>query len=298
MTTWFLTKERPRIVWFQFSLVLGVALALYKRCFPRLCETLVADIHTKALRRDGGRFGRFAVRPIKGWVLRACSRILVTNPENADFATQEFGVSPNTLTDPLPSPPPGVGPPAVDERNAGQLAHGPVVFICSYARDEPVGLIIETLEIMGEQVDALFTGDPSRLKGLERRQLSAVGRFTGFLPDPEYWALLRSASAVVVLTDEPACLPCGAYEAIAVERRPVLLEDRRAQVVFSGLALFVAPTPKALAAVIREARGPRGELDRAAIEGYEREWTRDWEALNAGHNGGSTSPSGDDTVPI
>lgn len=136
-------------------------------------------------------------------------------------------------------------------------------------------------KLLRSEAAVIFTGDSQVLPRRLRARLSAVGRLTGFFPDPDYWALLRSAGAIVVLTTEPACLPCGAYEAIAVGRRPILLVDNRALAVFGRLAIFAVPDPTSLAAAVEQGRGTGGRLGSRDIAEYERRWQSWWNDLPA-----------------
>jgi glycosyltransferase involved in cell wall biosynthesis len=260
----FLLRSRPTVICYQFSLALAVVLATYARIRPS-SVVLIADVHTKALRRDGGRVARWLVYSLKGWALRTAATVLVTNEENAMFANLRFRVEPVILPDPIPRPP----EPSSDPR--ASTVEGPpcVVFICSFADDEPIDLIRRTAHHLGGTAEVKVTGDPSKLGAAERTLLEPI--LTGFLPESEYWELLRRAAAVVVLTTEAACLPCGAYEALAVRKRPVLLRDRFAREVFGDLAIFASPDPEALAAAVGHAV-VAGPLSANALERYEARW--------------------------
>lgn len=275
-----LARERPREVWYQYSFVLGLVLSGYRRLCGRACSHLIADVHSKALRRDGGRVARAVVLPLKRWSLRACTAVLVTNPENRQFAERRLRVRAFVLPDPLPNAPLSAAHAASVSFNPSRHA-GPVVFVCSFAWDEPIELMEATSRLLPRDIAIAFTGDSRALSRATRGRLAALGRLTGFLSDPEYWQLLRAAGAIVVLTTEPACLPCGAYEAIAVGRRPVLLADERARAVFRELAIFAAPEPASVAQAIATARGPAGRLGPTSISAYERRWRSWWNALPA-----------------
>lgn len=121
-------NERPCEVWYQYSFALGLVLSAYLLLFPNLCTILIADIHSRALRRDGGRFLRLVVIPLKRWSLHACTAVLVTNPENRRFAGEQLGVQASVLPDPLPMARAGPRAPSV----GGSKYTAPVVFVCSF----------------------------------------------------------------------------------------------------------------------------------------------------------------------
>jgi hypothetical protein len=106
--------------------------------------------------------------------------------------------------------------------------------------------------------------------------LATAARITGFLPDAEYWSLLRHARCIAVLTAESGCVPCGGYEAIAVGRRPVVLDDPAVRAIFREEAVYVRPQVDALVHVITE-ESERGELPREDLApAYEMRWQHRW----------------------
>lgn len=248
-----LRSERPPVVWYQYSVALGVVIALYVRLAN---ATALADVHTKALyRRLDGPAGAL-LHWVKRWSLRACRAVVVANDQNAAYARARLCLDPVVLPDPPPVPVPG-----------GVIAHASrsdVVFICSFAPDEPVEFIAEVASRLPGNLSAAVTGDPLQLSARARQSLSRVARLPGFLPDSDYWALLRHARCIVVLTTESGCVPCGAYEAMALGRRPVVFDDLAVRSVFGEDAVYIAPDVReALTAIegelTRGSAGSRGE---------------------------------------
>ncbi len=273
-TALWLVANRPRTVWFQYSFALAAVLAAYRTLSPWRVASLVADVHTKALRRDGGTALRWIVSPIKKWTMRSCDVAIVTNEENRRYAQAEFAVDPVVLTDPMPVAP--RLPPAADtDENETPI----VVFVCSYAEDEPLGLIRAVAELLAPRFRCVVTGDPSRLPAAERERLASAADMSGFLATPDYWALLAKAAAIVVPTTQPACLPCGAYEALAVGRRPVLLDDEVARGVFGDLAAFSAPAPDPLATAVVDVVGARGRPKEEGLARLRESWEQSWQEL-------------------
>ena len=265
----FLLRRRPRLVWYQFSHVLGLLLAIYARLGKRRRIRLIADIHTKALRRRGSPGLAWLVTATKGWALRSCCFTLVTNEQNAAYGRRLLGISPLVLPDPLPTPPQTrLTSPAAD-----------VVFICSFASDEPVRLIADVCRRLGTTVSAAATGDPTHLVPRLRRELQATARLTGYLAESEYWSLLRSARCVVVLSTEPACLPSGGYEAIAIGHRPVLAADPIAEAVFGPCAIYSVLEADAIVAAIRGVLETPSATDAAAPGVYRGRWQQYWDAV-------------------
>lgn len=272
-TARFLITERPVDLWYQFSLLLGLAVAAYAS-LRRGRVRAVVDLHTKALRRDGGAL-QFIVLPLKRWALRRCQLAVVTNAENARYAREVLGIAdPCIVPDPPPEPPAG---------GVAGVEPADVVFVCSFAPDEPLALIADAARRL-EGAACVVTGNTARLAPHARQQLARVARLPGFLPEEQYWALLRGAGCVVVLSTEPACLPCGAYEALAVGHRPVLAADAEARMVFGRSARYTALEPERLVAAIREAIAERAtdpEDRQSHREAYEARWMRVWQDVRA-----------------
>lgn len=211
-----LISERPSLVVVQNPSMLLAALAC--ACKRLLGFSLVVDRHSNFLLSPG------AAKGIKGWKRRlflALSRYsirnaditIVTNPEIAARVAGEAG-RPFILPDPYPDldiapRPPGRAVPRV-------------VFVCSWADDEPIReMMAAAAELRGEIVMHV-TGRPKPVYSamLESRTENFLP--TGFLSDAEYFRLLADADAVAVLTTQPSTLVCGAYEGMAMGK-PLLL---------------------------------------------------------------------------
>lgn len=272
-----LLQRRPGLVWYQFSFVLGVLLAGY-RLLPGARDTrLVADLHTKALRRSGPRWLAPVVLPLKRWALRSAGACLVANQENAEYACSVLGVHAHVLSDPLPVPPAA--------REGVRSRGAEVLVVSSFACDEPIALLAEVAR--GSGLKLSLTGDPSALSAAGSAALVPVVTLTGWLSDEEFWDRLRHAGAVVVLSTERACLPCGAYEAVAVGQRPIVRDDPELRAVFGESARYVNLDCGELTAAIR------AELE-AATKGHDalpcadtlrERWEQRWEAVRADLSG-------------
>lgn len=265
-TSWYLLCRRPEIVWYQYSYLLGLVLAIYS-CLRRVRVTLVVDMHTKALRRSGPRILRPLVLAVKGWMLRRCRSVLVTNPQNAAYV-RRFGLEPLLLPDPLPEVPaehPSAERPTMD-----------LTFICSFAEDEPLPLILELCRSLPRELQVAITGNARLLQQPLRDSLGSVARLTGFLPEREYWSLLRGSRCVAVLSTTPACLPCGAYEAIAVGRRPIVADDAISRSVFGASAIYARLDVATLSeTILRQVEDEiRPELAAEYVKRFEPYWRR------------------------
>ncbi|MBT0652931.1 glycosyltransferase [Geomobilimonas luticola] len=98
-----------------------------------------------------------------------------------------------------------------------------IVVVCSFDPDEPVEEIIAAA---GElpKVSFYVTGNYQR----STRDLT-IGKpdnlfFTGFVPDQDYFDILHSCNAVMVLVTQGNTMQQGAYEAVSV-KKPMILSD-------------------------------------------------------------------------
>lgn len=269
----FLARERPKVVWYQFSFLLALTLAAYARVIGRGRIRLVADLHTKALRREGQGFVRRVALPLKRWALGACQYALVTNPEDARYARVRLGITPATLADPLPEVPdwPGASRPdlSVD-----------VIFICSFSEDEPIPLILEVCRRLSPRLSTAVTGNVGLLGRDVRDELQRVTRATGLMTEADYWNLLRHAGCIVDLSLEPAALPCGAYEAIALGKKPVVASHESIVKILGNCAKYTHLNPDDLERTVLNMLTPSAPRpDPSLASAYQRLWNARWKQV-------------------
>src|SRR6202000_2921033 len=91
-----------------------------------------------------------------------------------------------------------------------------ILFICSFGDDEPIDLILDTVQAMPE-FNFIVSGDAKRLPDYLRAAFTACPNVSlpGFLSTDDYHLLLSSSQAAVVLSTRPAVQPSGACEALS-----------------------------------------------------------------------------------
>lgn len=232
-----LVKARPRSIFIQNSFLLLLVCSLYRRLRIGGGVRIVADCHTKSLKRDLAGFMGPLFRAFKRWSFRQVDLVVVSNPLLVPIARR---LCPRVavLRDPLLEPP-TAGPHTKVLLSSLGLCGRYVLFICSFEPDEPIDLIFAVAEALAaEDLTAVITGDLSR--ALSHAEVPRHPRILlpGFVPRPVYEAILMGASVVVVLSKDTDCLMCGAYEAIAAERPLVLSNTPLLRTVFGGCATY------------------------------------------------------------
>jgi glycosyltransferase involved in cell wall biosynthesis len=247
-TTRALMSRRPRALLIQCpSLILAAWVLLWKKMFG---YRLAVDAHNEA------------VSPMKHPRTTAILRLLhreadvtlVTN-ESLQRIVEAHGGRCFVLPDKIPCLTQGAETPAKE---------GPplIVFICSFAEDEPYEEVIEAGRILGHDFSIHITGNPRKLKKKIRQNLPANIRLTGYLPEKAYLDLMRRADVLMDLTTREDCLVCGAYEAVALGKPLVLSDTKALRSYFHQGAVFTQNDRKSLSQSIEEAWRDRQKLKR------------------------------------
>jgi glycosyltransferase involved in cell wall biosynthesis len=212
-----LVASRRHIVFVQNpSMVLASLAALLKSW---LGYWLIVDRHSSgfSLGRDpNSPFVRRILQTLSAYTIRKADLTVVTNRELAARVASEGG-RPFVLPDPFPAP--------IAERRR-RLSHVglEILFICSWAEDEPILEVVEACRELQGRVTVFASGRPKKKYGSILRVAPTNFVCTGFLPDREYFELMARVDAVMAITRRPATLVCGGYEAISLGK-PVILGD-------------------------------------------------------------------------
>jgi glycosyltransferase involved in cell wall biosynthesis len=223
------------------SIVLGLLAVALK---PLFGYSLVVDCHNEAVTPFIVSSKLYA--RLLRLVHRAADLCIVTNPNLTPVIEASGGrafVLPDKLPD-LSAPP------------SPAAAATTVVFICTYASDEPYLEVIEAARALDPSVTVYITG---RYRGQPPAVPTNV-RLTGFLPEEEYVGLLASADVIVDLTAMEDCLVCGAYEAVALGRPLVTSDTAALREYFRRGTIYTRHDSASLAAAITSALASRDRL--------------------------------------
>jgi glycosyltransferase involved in cell wall biosynthesis len=140
-----------------------------------------------------------------------------------------------------------------------------VVVINTFSPDEPVEAVLEAAEGLPE-VQFYITGDPIRAKKTFLRNPPANVQFTGFLPDAEYFGLLKSAQAIMVLTTDDHTMQRGACEAVSLAR-PIITSDwPLLRSYFNKGTLHVDNTSAGIQQGVRRAQEEQAQLEEGILQ--------------------------------
>ena len=198
LTLSLLFHERPKVVFVQNPPIFAPLFAWIYCVLTR--SSLIIDAHTHALQ---GSVWEWSL-PLHRFVSRRSRVTLVTNVHLAQII-QGWGARSQIVVD-VPSEFP-MGKPYPVEHPFN------ICMVSSFSRDEPLDEVVQVARGLTD-VGFYVTGDPKwSFEGLSA-DLPPNLHLTGFLPDDEYYGLLRSVHAVMALTTDDHTMQRGACEAI------------------------------------------------------------------------------------
>jgi glycosyltransferase involved in cell wall biosynthesis len=220
-----LIRHRKQTVFAQNpSIILCLLCVLLK---PLLRYRLIVDAH------NAGIYPIPKLQAVANFIIRKANFVIVTNEA---LAAQVTVIGGNALI--LPDPIPLITAPSSSSNTLFPLREPSVLFICSWASDEPYCEILAAAKNLNH-VNFYITG---KSKGKEKECNNNLGEnviLTGYVSAHDFHKLLHDANIIVDLTTRENCLVCGAYEAISV-RKPLILSDTLAlRQYFGDFAFFV-----------------------------------------------------------
>jgi glycosyltransferase involved in cell wall biosynthesis len=154
-----------------------------------------------------------------------------------------------------------------------------VAVVCSYDDDEPVREIFEAAEALP---DVIFYVTGNRNKAPEALQRACPDNvtLTGYLSNENYAGLLRSVSAIMVLTTNDLTMQRGGSEAISVERPLITSDFQVLREIFYKGTVHVDNSPGQIVEAVKTIREDLPKYE-AEIITMKRERDASWNALHA-----------------
>jgi glycosyltransferase involved in cell wall biosynthesis len=239
-------RRGARLVFCQNpSLVLTLFTILLKRIYG---YRVVVDAHNAGLFPAQERWRLLA--GVSRLVLRRADLTIVTNDRLKEHVERNGG-KPFVLPDKIPDLPEKKG---VKLRGAENL-----LFICSYADDEPYSVVFEAAKGLREDIVVYVTGNYKK-RDLDPSAMPENVVLTGFLPEELYSQMLHSVDATIDLTTRENCLVCGAYESVAAGKPMVLSNTRALKEYFSMGAVYADHAVEDMRRAMREVLARKREL--------------------------------------
>jgi glycosyltransferase involved in cell wall biosynthesis len=226
-----LLRIRPKLIFVQNPSALLSLLIVF------FCKNVVVDAHNVGvISSHGNNIVCYLLQRINHYVMRKANVTLVTNDNLAQYVRDKGG-RPFVMPDPIPRVMLGEHPRSNINKS--------VVYICTYALDEPYLEVIKSAQYLHSDIQIFITGNKKGVRLPEVMPPNVL--LTGFIPDNEFLTLLAKSDIIIDLTTREDCLVCGAYEAIAFNK-PLILSNTVAQKeFFKNAAIYTENSAKDIA---------------------------------------------------
>lgn len=233
------------------SLVLSLFVVLLKQSAGfKVC----IDAHNAGIFPNEGRSR--ALGAIARWIQRGADLTIVTN-EGLRKHVECNGGRAFILQDKIPSIP------LRQEINLKGKFN--ILFICTFASDEPYGVVFSAFQQISKDVCLYVTGN-YRKRNIYPSSLPDNIILMGFIPEDEYVTMLNSVDATMILTDREDCLVCGGYESLSVGKPMILSETKALIEYFNGSAVYSKNTSDGIKRAVVDLMERKGEIQRAGLK--------------------------------
>jgi glycosyltransferase involved in cell wall biosynthesis len=246
-------REKPATIYFQNPSIVLATLIVTMKVLRLTRATIVGDYHNAGVHPP-------VLRWLVPWLVRHADLTIVSN---ANLGAEIEAMGGRAL--PMPDPIPALEPAA----NRAASASFDVLFVCSWADDEPIADVMRAARSLLDSEPGLtvaITGRPKLEKIGWRDPVPANVQLTGFLSEHDFDHKLTHADAILDLTTRADCMVCGAYEATAAEVPMILSDNPPTREYFSKGALFTDNSAASIAALIREMRAQHARFRGEVVE--------------------------------
>lgn len=234
-----IAREKPSVVFYQNpSIALAALVTAYKKITAQQFS-LVGDFH------NAGVFPPVGQR-LARWIAKNSDLVIVTN-SSLQSVVEGWGAKSISIPDPIPDLP-------LHHQQAGEseCKTYSVLFICSWAEDEPIAEVISAARKILEAnpdtpIGVRITGRPQLQRFVPDGKIPSNVELTGYLSDEDFEHELNRADAILDLTTRDNCMVCGAYEGVAVEKPMILSGNEATKNYFNKGVLFTDNTDDDLA---------------------------------------------------
>lgn len=223
-----LFSQKPTEVFFQNPSVMLALICTFYKMLSRKTK-VIGDYHNAALEKS-------ALSPINNFVSRNIDLTIVSNSNLVSIVEQMRGRA-FVMPDPIPQP-------HGSSKNSEEQHNPNIVFICSWASDEPILIVLDAFINSGAFRDKgvnLYVTGKMKVDKLDREleyYASEGIKFLGFVAEDAYWRLIENSICNIDLTTREDCLVCGAYESIAVGNIVILSNNQASRTYFGDNCIY------------------------------------------------------------
>lgn len=149
-----------------------------------------------------------------------------------------------------------------------------ILYVCTFSQDEPYQNVIRAAGLIND-TGIYISGDYHKA-GINKDEMPPNILLTGFIPDNDYFVLMNSVDAVMVLTEQEGCLVCGAYEGIVLSKVLILSDTETLREYFSRGSIYVNHDSKSISEGIKKAIDQKEKLENDICE-LKNNLIKDWE---------------------
>ena len=260
--------QRPKTLFVQNPSIMLVTLAVILKPFFRYL--LINDLHTPYIRLPGIVSNIFWA--IQNFCIRHSDITIVTNETfRKQLKTGRIMILPDAM-------------PEFNIEENMKLHNGTnILYVCTFAEDEPFGNVFRAAELLPENINIFVTGNFNKAR-IDTRTIPENIHLTGYLPDREYLALLNSVDIVMVLTEQEGCIVCGGYEGVSLLKPLILSDTGTLREYFSKGAVYIKHDPRSIANGITKTIGEIGRLKKELVSSKSSlriEWQKDFDRIAA-----------------
>ena len=203
---------------------------------------LIADCHTKALRRKAPGVLNYVFWPLKKYSFRFVNLSIISNSgllPDIKKLHNNFLILPDKIPD-------------IKIKSDKPYPIKYCVNISSFSVDEPFDQILEVSEILKRTIKIFWTGKyPQKVHFIKEKYPNI--EFTDYMSFDNYYNLIGNADCLIALTTEEDCLQSGAYEALCFEIPPIISDTKALRSYFQDAAIYTNHSPKNVAEAILKA---------------------------------------------
>ncbi|MCK5394846.1 MAG: hypothetical protein KAJ32_02590 [Gammaproteobacteria bacterium] len=257
--------HKPEILFVQNpSIVLAFTTVIYHK-LTKL--PVVIDAHNSGIYPSAK--DRSILNSLARFIIKNTPLTIVTNDNLANYVASAGGRA-AVLPDPLPE--------IMDNYTRKKLKGDfNVLFICSWADDEPYQNVIEAAHLLSDNICIYITGKhKSNEASIQRLPDNVI--LTGYLSEADFNSMLFSCDLILDLTTRDDCLVCGAYESLATNRPMILSETIALKNYFKDSAIYTDNTTQDIAKKIKFSLSRLSQLEARTIDVKE-EITCNWQHM-------------------